>query len=73
MTISKKPLLEIDPYPDEFEYEDFVIALGELVKQRFKSGYVKCSAENMGWRNLPLLFILGFVQKGKKSSSTIKN
>ena len=52
MTISKKPLLEIDPYPDEFEYEDFVISLGELVKQRFKSGYVKCSAENMGWRNL---------------------
>lgn len=52
MKISKKPILEIEPYPDEFEYEDFCIALGTLIKQRFKSGYVKCSAENLGWRHL---------------------
>ena len=52
MTISKKPILEIEPYPDEFEWEDFLIALGTLVKERFESGYVKCSAENLGWRHL---------------------
>ena len=51
MKTSKNPLLEIEPYPDEFEYEDFCIALGTLVKQRFKSGYVKCSAENLGWQH----------------------
>ena len=51
MKISKKSLLEIEPYPDEFEYEDFCIALGTLIKQRFKTGYVKCSAENLGWQH----------------------
>lgn len=51
MTTSKKPLLEIEPYPDEFEFEDFCIALGTLVKERFKSGYVKCTAENLGWQH----------------------
>lgn len=50
MKTSKKPLLEIEPYPDEFEYEDFCLALGELIKKRFKSGYVKCRAENLGWQ-----------------------
>lgn len=52
MTISKRSLLELDPYPDEFEWDDFCIALGSLVKEGFESGYVKCSAKNMGWRNL---------------------
>lgn len=51
MTISKKPILEIEPYPDEFEWEDFLIALGTLVKERFKTGYVKCSAKNLGWQH----------------------
>ena len=51
MTISKKALLEIEPYPNEFEWEDFCIAVGELVKSRFKTGYVKCSAENLGWQH----------------------
>lgn len=52
MKTSKNPLLEIEPYADEFEFEDFCIALGTLIKQRFKSGFVKCSAENLGWRHL---------------------
>lgn len=51
-TISKKPILEIEPYPDEIEWEDFLIALGTLIKERFKSGYVKCEANNLGWRHL---------------------
>ena len=50
MTLSKKPLLEIYPYPDEFEYEDFCLSLAELVEKRFKTGYVKCEAKNMGWQ-----------------------
>lgn len=52
MTVSKKPLLEIEPYPDEFEYEDFCITLGELITQRFTTGYVLCKAENLGWRRI---------------------
>lgn len=52
MNVSKKPLLEIEPYPDEFEWEDFLIALGTLVKKRFNTGYVKCEANNLGWRHL---------------------
>ena len=51
MRISKKSLLEIEPYPDEFEWEDFCIVLGSLIKQRFQTGYVKCSAENLGWQH----------------------
>ena len=51
MKISKKSLLEIEPYPDEFEWEDFCIVLGSLIKQRFQTGYVKCSAENLGWQH----------------------
>lgn len=52
MTISKKPLLELEPYSEEYEWNSFMIALGTLIKERFKTGYVKCSAKNMGWRNL---------------------
>lgn len=50
--ISKKTILEIEPYPDEFDWEDFCIALGTLVKKRFPTGYVMCEAENLGWRHL---------------------
>lgn len=50
MTISKKPILEIEPYPDEFEYEDFCLALGLRIRACFKTGYVKCRGENLGWR-----------------------
>lgn len=52
MKIGKRTLLEIEPYADELEYDDFMLMLGEIVAKRFKTGYVKCSAENMGWRNL---------------------
>lgn len=52
MTISKKPLLELEPYSEECTWNDFMIELGTLIKERFKTGYVKCSAYNMGWRNL---------------------
>lgn len=52
MKISKKPLLEIEPYADEYDWEDFCISLGTLIKERFKTGYAKCSAENLGWRHL---------------------
>lgn len=51
MTISKNPVLEIEPYPDEFEWEDFCIVLGSYIKQRFQTGYVKCEAENLGWQH----------------------
>ena len=51
MKISKKPLLELEPYADEVDYVDFCIALGTLVKERFKTGYVKCTAENLGWQH----------------------
>lgn len=52
MKISKRPLLDIEPYADEFDYECFCQALGDLVKKRFKTGYVRVTATNMGWRNL---------------------
>lgn len=52
MKISKKPLLEIEPYADEYDWEDFCIALGALIKERFKTGYAKCLVENLGWRHL---------------------
>ena len=51
MTLSKKPLLELEPYADEVDYVDFCIALGTLIKQRFQTGYVKCEAENLGWQH----------------------
>ena len=51
MKTSKKPLLEIEPYPDEPEYIEFCIALGMYISERFKTGYVKCSAENLGWQH----------------------
>lgn len=51
MTISKKPLLEIEPYPDEYDYVDFCIAVGTLVESRFPNGYVKCQADNLGWQH----------------------
>ena len=38
MNTSKKPILEIEPYADEVDYVDFCIALGTLIKQRFKTG-----------------------------------
>ena len=50
MKTSKNPILGIEPYADEFEYEDFCHVLGTMIKQRFKSGYVKCKAENIGWQ-----------------------
>lgn len=52
MTISKKPMAEVEPYCDEFELEGFLFALGTMIKSRFKTGYVKCRAENLGWRHL---------------------
>ena len=51
MKLSKKPILEIEPYADEVDYVDFCIALGALIKERFKTGYVKCNAENLGWQH----------------------
>lgn len=52
MIISKKPLLELEPYSEECTWNDFMLALGALIKNRFNTGYVKCQAENMGWRHL---------------------
>ena len=52
MTISKKPLMELEPYSEESEWNSFMIALGTLIKQRFTTDYVKCIGENMGWRHL---------------------
>ena len=51
MKISKKPLLELEPYCEEYEWEDFCIVLGSYIKRRFKTGYVKCEAENLGWQH----------------------
>lgn len=51
MIISKKPILEIEPYAEDFEYFDFCLFIGVLVKKRFKTGFVKCSAENLGWQH----------------------
>lgn len=51
MNTSKKTILELEPYADEVDYVDFCIALGTLIKQRFKTGYVKCTAENLGWQH----------------------
>ena len=52
MRVSKKPLLELEPYCEDYEWEDFLFSLGVLIRDRFETGYVKCSAENMGWRKL---------------------
>ena len=52
MTTSKKTILELEPYSEESTWNDFMLELGVLIKHRFKTGYVKCSAENMGWRHL---------------------
>ena len=64
--ISKKPILEIEPYPDEFEWEGFLISLGTLIKKRFKSGCVKCSAENLGWRHLSGYKVFAFNPNGSE-------
>lgn len=50
METSKNPILEIEPYPDSFDYDCFLTALGTYIRERFKTGYVKCQAENMGWQ-----------------------
>lgn len=52
MTIAKKPMLELEPYSEECTWNDFMIALGSVIKSRFKTGYVICRAENLGWRHL---------------------
>lgn len=52
MRTSKKPLLELEAYCDEIEWDDFLLALGTLIKERFTTGFVKCSAEDIGWRHL---------------------
>ena len=52
MRINKKHILELEPYADELDWEDFCLELGFLIKERFKTGYVKCLAENLGWRHL---------------------
>ena len=49
-SISKKTILEIEPYLEEFELNLTMQDLGAYIKQRFKTGYVKCEAENMGWQ-----------------------
>ena len=51
MKISKKPIMELEPYSEEHEWNDFMIALGTLVKERFKTDYVKCRGENLGWQH----------------------
>lgn len=48
--IGKRPLLELEPYPDEFDYMEFCIRLSEIIRKRFTTGYVKCRAENIGWQ-----------------------
>ena len=50
MTVSKNSVAEVEPYCDEFEWEDFLFVVGTMIKARFKTGYVKCQAENMGWQ-----------------------
>ena len=50
MAVSKNPILVLEPYSDESSWNDLMIALGTIIKKRFKTGYVKCRAENMGWR-----------------------
>lgn len=51
MKISKNPIVEIDPYPEDPEWEYFCEAVGALVKKRFTTGYVRCNAENLGWQH----------------------
>lgn len=51
MTISKKPLLELEPYSEESGWNDLMLVLGTLIKERFKTGYVKCEAKNLGWQH----------------------
>lgn len=52
MKISKNPILRLEPYADEVDWNSFLVLLGSLVKKRFKTGYVKCRVENQGWRHL---------------------
>ena len=52
MTVSKFPLIEIDPYPEDPEWEVFCEQIGALVKKRFTTDYVKCQGENLGYRHL---------------------
>lgn len=49
-SISKKPLTSIEPYVNYTEFDLFLEYIGFLVKKRFKTGYVLCEAENMGWQ-----------------------
>lgn len=52
MKISKNPMLVLEPYEEEVGWNDFMLALGSVIKSRFTTGYVKCRAENIGWRHL---------------------
>ena len=42
----------IDSTASELDWECFLIDVGVLVEKRFTTGYVKCTAEDMGWRHL---------------------
>lgn len=52
MKVSKRPLMELEPYDEETAWNEQMNKLGAIIKKRFKTGYVKCYAENMGWRHL---------------------
>lgn len=53
MKTTKYPVATYDSSSeDEFAYEDFKITLAPIVEKIFTTGYVKCSAENMGWRRV---------------------
>ena len=50
MKTSKKPILELEPYVNYSQWEDFLYNLGLLIQKRFNTGYVQCKAENIGWQ-----------------------
>ena len=52
MTISKRPLMVLEPYSEESDWNSFMIALGALIKRRFTTDYVWCKAENIGWQHV---------------------
>ena len=48
--IKKGPVLEVTGYEDEWEFEDKMADLNQLL-ERSKSGYWYVEGRNMGWRN----------------------
>ena len=52
MEINKNPVARFDSYGEYEDFCDFCYTVAELITKMFTTGYVKCTAKDMGWRHL---------------------